>query len=262
MEHKRVLLEGIEVTIAGRPGDSYYDHLGEADDNSLLADVVRLLPADATIFDVGANMGVTAAMMAARLPSARIYCFEPGPEPFEFLTETVRLNGFARVHPLKKALAMEPGRMSFLENKQSAGASHLVTQQTLGGGNEVVSVSTVDLEMEALGLDRLDLIKIDVEGFEIDVIAGARKTLASHRPHVVLEFNSFTMMAFRDVYPRAFLERLIADFPYVYQRQRSSGHLERVFTAAEQLRFIHDNLVHHGCVDDLLCCWAPLSHPG
>jgi FkbM family methyltransferase len=259
-EEKRVVVEGVEVAIVGRPGDPYFDHLGEANDNALLAGAIGRLPHDAVIFDVGANMGVTTALFAKLIPDATIFSFEPDPEPFGYLQATIRANGFSRAQPINKALGAEPGQMSFLHNTGSAGASHLITGQTLGkNANEVVSVSTVDLEMKALDLPRLDFIKIDVEGFETDVLAGARATLAQHRPDIVLEFNSFTMMAFRNLYPRAFLERLIAEFPYVYRYPKAAGRFERVNTKAEQVGFIHDNLIYHGCVDDLLCTWRPIA---
>jgi FkbM family methyltransferase len=257
LQSRKVVLEGVEVAIAGRGDDPYFAHLGEAPDNALLADAVRFLPHSPVIFDVGANMGVTSAILASRLPHATIYSFEPDPEPFSYLTETMRLNGFGHCQPIHIALGARPGELSFLHNTDSSGASHLVTDETLGGGNRVVQVSTVDLEMHRLGVSQLHLIKIDVEGFETDVLAGAGETLRRHQPLVLLEFNSFAMMAFRDVYPRAFLERLTADFPFVY-RHTSAG-LTRVESTADKIHFLHDNLVHKGCVDDLLCAWTPLN---
>jgi len=195
MQHKVVTLEGSEVTFAGRAGDPYFDDLGHHD-NAMLVDALRLLPSDAMILDVGANIGLTTAIMTKRLPNARILSFEPDPEPFGYLRETARLNSFSRVETVNKALAAAPGRTAFHCHPRGAGASHLASGQSLRDGNETVEVSTVDIERASRALARVDLIKIDVEGFEIDVLEGARGTIAADRPYIVIEFNSFTMIAF------------------------------------------------------------------
>ena len=115
----------------------------------------------------------------------------------------------------------------------------------------------MDIERASRALARVDLIKIDVEGFEIDVLEGARDTIAADRPYVAIEFNSFTMIAFRNLNPRTLLEKLTREFPYVYHRK--DGALARLSTAAEQFRFLRDNLIDHGCVDDLLCSWLEIG---
>jgi len=107
MQHKVVTLEGSEVTFAGRAGDPYFDDLGHHD-NAMLVDALRLLPSDAMILDVGANIGFTTAVMTKRLPNARIFSFEPDSEPFGYLRETVRLNNFSKVETVNKALAAAP----------------------------------------------------------------------------------------------------------------------------------------------------------
>jgi len=255
MMSKTVTIEGVSFQIAGRAGDPYFDHLGEGRDNRFLRRVADTLPNEVVIFDVGANMGVTTALLNLCINPAAIYSFEPTPEAFQYLVETVRLNGFQRCYPINIALGAVPGEASFLHNTDSSGASHLVTEQTLGGGNIIVKVSTIDEEVSTRSISRLDLIKIDVEGFESDVLSGSRNTLASLKPKVFLEFNSFAMMCLRDVYPRAFLGRLLSEFPFVY-RMCDDASLARIETQADQINFIHDNLVKHGCVSDLLCCWA------
>ncbi len=255
---KTILVAGKPFLISGRAGDSNFDHLGEGNANAFLSRVAKLLPRDAAIFDVGANMGVTTAILAGNLDNATIYDFEPSPEAFPYLVETLKLNGLTECYPINIALGATVGQLSFLHNTNSSSASHLVTQDSLGAGNATVQVSTIDHEIDSRSIKRLDFIKMDVEGFEIDVLDGAEKTLRTLRPKVFLEFNTFTMMAFRNVYPRAFLERLISQFPYVY-RHRDSGQLSVVRTGAQQIEFIHDNLITKGCVDDLLCCWNAID---
>jgi hypothetical protein len=65
---------------------------------------------------------------------------------------------------------------------------------SLGGSNTRVTVKTVYDVVSEQKLTRLDFIKIDVEGFELDVLEGARNTINQLKPDVFLELNAFTLM--------------------------------------------------------------------
>jgi hypothetical protein len=73
---------------------------------------------------------------------------------------------------------------------------------------------------------------------------------------VFLEFNSFTLIAYGDKNPRRFLEELLARFPYVYCFRGARP--ARIGDGVALLAFLHQNLVEHGCVDDLFCSSVPL----
>ena len=112
---------------------------------------------------------------------------------------------------------------------------------------------TLDAFVDEHDLQRIDLIKIDVEGFEPEVLAGARRTLERFHPSVLLEFNSFTLIAYGNHNPRTLLETLLDTFPHVYRFQ--AGKMIEIRDDASRLAFLHDNLVKHGCVDDLYCSY-------
>ena len=151
------------------------------------------LPPDALIFDVGANIGVTTAIFAAAHAERRVYCFEPSPRAFGHLSRTISENGLSNCTPMQVALGAAPGFVGFMDDPQSASASHLAVEGvTLGGSSISVEVATLDEMVSRLNLAHLDFIKIDVEGFEADVIEGAQQTIKRLRPSVFLEFNSFT----------------------------------------------------------------------
>ena len=196
-----------DIVLHGRSGDPYFDKIviGDRANDFLIAIVARYLPSAAVIFDVGANVGVTSAVFAVSQPAATIYSFEPSPETFGFLCETVR--PFGNVKAFRIAMSDKPGMMRFYDNETSASASHLSTNgNSLGGSSIEVSASTVDQFVKERSLDRVDLIKIDVEGFEPDVISGARQTIERLQPGVFVEVNSFTLIAYRNFNPRAFVE--------------------------------------------------------
>ncbi|HEY1425656.1 MAG TPA: FkbM family methyltransferase [Caulobacteraceae bacterium] len=251
-------LAGRAFEICGRPGDPYFENVALDGSNDFLAwFCANRLARDAVVFDVGANIGVTAVVFAATVTEGAIWCFEPSPAVYPCLLQTLGRNGLDRCRPLPLALGAAPGRLAFYDNPTSASASHLVAgDQTLGPASDNVDVSTIDRVVQERGLERLDLIKIDVEGFETEVLEGAERTLAALKPTVYLEFNSFTLIAYGNRNPRQFLEELLARFDFVYRFE--AGAPRQISGAADVLDFIHDNLVKHGCVDDLLCCFEPL----
>jgi FkbM family methyltransferase len=251
---RQLLFGGREYEVCGRAEDPYFTGISPDDESHAFLRWVctNSLKQDAVILDVGANIGITAIMFAATAPNGRVCCFEPSPSVYPCLLETIARNGLENCRAMPVALAAAAGAGSFFDNPTSASASHLFSQrQTLGDKSHIVDISTVDAFLAAEKIDRLDLIKIDVEGFEPEVLAGAGIALSTLQPSVFLEFNSFTLIAYGDRNPRRFLEELIDTFPYVYRFEQNAVH--QISTSHDVLDFIHDNLVRHGCVDDLFC---------
>ncbi len=101
-------------------------------------------------------------------------------------------------------------------------------------------------------IENLDFVKIDVEGFEYEVITGMKKSIKKFDPVVFIEFNSWTTIAFRNMNPRFLLDFLISNFSYVYSVNKENAELTRILGEESKLSFLHSNLVLHGCVDDLV----------
>jgi hypothetical protein len=85
-----------------------------------------------------------------------------------------------------------------------------------------------------LSLDRLDFMKVDVEGFELEVFAGAKETLATYRPIVFLEMNHWCLNIFRRMSIPEFRERLMEYFPYVY-----------AIDGLDYLDYVDEKNIHH-----------------
>jgi hypothetical protein len=154
------------------------------------------------------------------------------------------------------AAGAEPGSLLFHEAEYGAG-SHLVSGHHLADGAMPavrVPVETLDGVVSSRGLDRLDFLKMDVEGFEPDALAGAAEAIGRFRPVVYIEFNSWTLIAYRNLNPREFLEDLVRRFPHVLAFG-PDGRLEPVGGQHGMLGFLHRNLVERGCVDDLVLCF-------
>jgi len=244
---RNIVFDGESFALVGREGDSYFENA--APDQPFSYAIGKLTPGS-VVFDVGANIGMTAVISARK--AEKVYAFEPDPTVFGLLEKTVAANGGA-VETLNTALGDQEGQLSFFSNSTSASASHLVTAATLGQREATsrVPVTTVDAFVKHSRVERLDLIKIDVEGFEIDVLRGASESIQRFKPAALVEFNAFTMVGFRDVNPRDLLRLLRETFPNVYRFK--AGAPVAIGGDDDALAFIHDNLVSAGCVDDLYC---------
>lgn len=159
-----------------------------------LAVVDRILPPDGVFVDGGAHAGEFTLYAAKRAPRGRVLAFEPMPEVFERLRSNVELNGFDNVSLHAAALSDAAGE---LELFTSAGAriapySDDVVATSFPGLGRDVSASKVprvalDEVLEAEGVRRLDVLKLDVEGGEVLALRGAARSLRAHRPKLILE---------------------------------------------------------------------------
>lgn len=244
------------LTIHGSVGDSYFENINLDDHaNDMLAGALRGLRADAVVLDVGANIGLTAIMAAHH--AALVYAFEPSPNTFALLTRSAAANATpGEIKPVNLAIGAAPGELNFFQDPSSSSASHAITGGTLGRRSTLnVPVTTVDLFAAKHGLDRVDFIKIDIEGFETDALAGAVETIGLFQPSALIEYNAFTMVGFRNMNPRDLLTQIRSLFPYVY-RWRNGPVL--IGSDLDALGFIHDNLVSAGSVEDLYGRFSPL----
>jgi FkbM family methyltransferase len=144
--------------------------------------------------DVGANIGVY-TMLAAKKggSSGKVISLEPIPQMFQQLSEGVRLNGYTNVLVYNVA-AWEQNRQlkMFCSEPQNLGSYGVDINEEKKSGINVQAVRIDDL-MNQLGILRVDLIKIDVEGAELPVLKGAMQTLCRHRPILVLEIDPTLM---------------------------------------------------------------------
>ena len=126
-------------------------------------------PADVYI-DVGANIGTTVIPAATKVTHGRVIAFEPHPRIFSFLQENLRLNGITHVDARNCAVGAEPGWIGFTD-KLTDDQNHPTDQQ------HSLKVPVEILDQVTRDIDRIALIKLDVEGYEKHVVDGGSQTL-------------------------------------------------------------------------------------
>lgn len=131
-------------------------------------------------FDVGANVGLYSLLLASALGSSgQVIAFEPERESFEHLKQNLKLNRAGNVRPFQKALGYEDGRAQLYLRGGNADST-LVWSPTLSyAGQQTVHVVQGDAFVEGQNLPLPRIIKVDVEGYEWQVLRGLRRTLAA-----------------------------------------------------------------------------------
>ena len=143
----------------------------------------------ALVFDVGANIGAYTVLFAQWTGAAgRVVACEPSPPSIAGLREQVRLNGVSdRVDIVEAAVSERPGSAAF-DCGGSSGTNALVPDAESGAHVIRVETTSLDAFCAARGLHP-SVVKIDVEGAELDVLRGARETLARPGVDVFVEFH-------------------------------------------------------------------------
>jgi FkbM family methyltransferase len=139
---------------------------------------------DRVSLDVGANKGVYAYAMLAH--SAAVHAFEPNPKLFAMLQRWAR--GRVQLHPI--ALSSTSGDADLLVPRTKAGYSNQgasLSSVKVKGAHGTVRVDAVRLD--EMNLPPIGFIKIDVEGFELEVLKGAAQTLRRDRPNLLIEIE-------------------------------------------------------------------------
>jgi len=187
--------------LRGRARLTWWAHLFKAlarQHHTELIPILRpVLPPDGIVFDVGAHAGQMAKLFALMAPEGHVHAFEPGAYALSILRPMVRLKGRGRISIDPIAFGAKPGTLTLSTPIKKSGSLGFGLSH-LGGGGEgdnvfrhEVAVETVDRYVATQGLKRLDLIKADIEGWEMQLLLGATETLAKLRPVVFLEAVDF-----------------------------------------------------------------------
>jgi FkbM family methyltransferase len=148
----------------------------------------------AVCWDLGTHHGIyTVGLALAVGPSGQIAGFEPDPESFARCARHVRMNKLTRVKLFNAAVSDTDGSSELMIYSAGRGTptSHLAYEDETGVGAVRLRVATVRLDTLVAKGEILPprLIKVDVEGHGARALAGARETLAAHRPAIVMSFH-------------------------------------------------------------------------
>ncbi|WP_230411439.1 FkbM family methyltransferase [Collimonas humicola] len=141
------------------------------------------------VIEAGANLGSHTVCLSRLVgDGGSVIAFEPARHTFQLLCANLVANGCINVMAMQKAVGAESGEVEFplLDPRQGWNFGGASLKWPWADKTERVSCTTLD----ALGLERLDFIKADVEGCELELLAGAGASILRHRPVVYVEINN------------------------------------------------------------------------
>lgn len=144
-----------------------------------LEKLTEILPPGSIVFDVGANKGDYSLAALEILKPSRIYAFEPSAAAFKSLRSTVDSE---IVEPVKLALGSQPGEAILHNASPGASIGSILDlrdpfESFDPSFDEGIEVTTIDIFCDKNSIGQIGLLKIDVEGLELDVLRGAQKMI-------------------------------------------------------------------------------------
>jgi FkbM family methyltransferase len=141
-----------------------------------------------TIIDVGSNIGLHSISWARDIHDAKIISIEPSPITSELLKKNINANKLSKkITVVTKAISNKQGNLDFYHCEDDAYSSLKDTKRKKVKKIFKIEVDTLDNIVDQLKLSKVDFIKIDVEGFDSEVIEGGVKTINFYKPDIFIE---------------------------------------------------------------------------
>lgn len=187
----------------------------------------QLIPPGGVVFDVGANIGAHTVLFAERVGSdGKVVAFEPQRVVFQTLCANVAMRSLMNVDCYWAAVGESEGVVSVVDIDYRIDNNFGGISMDLPGPSYQVGKVRLD---GFKNLNRLDFLKIDVEGMESDVIQGAQETIRKHRPIIYVENDrpEQSEKLIRAIYALGY--RMYWHAPYLYRTDNPFGNPENVY---------------------------------
>lgn len=211
-----------------------------------------------TCVDVGANIGLTTLLLDQIISGGKIFSFEPHPKTFSQLERNTIHNKTGRneIELFQFGLGSSNQELKFRDIDRYNTGNSILTEGSLAEQVQAtitVPVRKLDDFEEIVG--DVHLIKIDVEGFELDVLKGGKRVVDKAQA-VLIEFNHWCLSSIARILPVDALESIFAVFEAVFVFDAVQKRFKRITTGQEKWGFLHKNMVNFN-VNDLLCTNSP-----
>lgn len=184
--------------------------------------LARLVRPGMTVIDIGANVGCHACPLAKLVDPGKVVAFEPMPWARRKLRRNLELNGFTNVVVEELALsdAELPAQSVHFRSSWRVGRPGESDHEDPSSRPLVeVGFATLDSYVKGHNLHSIDVIKLDVDGYELKVLRGAIETLQRFNPVIVLELGWFTLSSVGDSLPD--LVRFLSSLGYIIHEEKT-----------------------------------------
>jgi FkbM family methyltransferase len=149
------------------------------------------LKAGDIFMDIGANIGCY-TMIASKIVGSEgeIHAFEPVSKVFDKLLFNIQLNNLSNISTNRKAVYETSGTLEFfVSSRENEGMSSIFRHDTESGEIEKVKAISIDEYVEKMNIQRIDMMKIDIEGAEIFALKGMKNTIKRFKPIIIMELS-------------------------------------------------------------------------
>ena len=249
-------LAGRMLEFEGEEADYYFQNLPEvsqgAGERHLLRFAARHLHPTSTCLDIGARIGLTTAILALACPKGHVYAFEPSPKRAMHLRQNMTVNALSNTTVVERALGATCTKGPIARASPSANLAIVRDRdrQRSSDYDARTMMETIDNWSATLG-SPIDFVNLNVEGYEAHILAGGAETIARDRPVIFMEFNSVAISFAARRSPLSFAETIWKLFD-VFEVDGDG-----VLSALDVRLFVLNNMLRHGCVDDIVLDLKP-----
>ena len=158
-----------------------------ADKDTFLNNILRFVQPHDVVLDIGVNIGFYLLNFAKKANQGIVYGFEPNPTVFEFAKKNCNLNQFKHVKLSNIGLGHLASSFQMTQINDNVGMKKIVPQSS--SGSFTVQVQRLDDFVNQDNITKVDVMKIDVEGFEMNVLLGAEEVIEKHKPFLFIEID-------------------------------------------------------------------------
>ncbi len=188
---------------------------------------LTLLKTNTNFIDIGANVGYYSLAAAAKFKGISVMSFEPSSNTFLKFQRNIELNRLKNITPFQQAISDKPKeQVLYVSGQDNTGMSGFQKAENFTGKTELVSCTTIDLYISKTNLHKLDIVKIDIEGAEMNVLKGMTDTIINHQPVLLIEICAETLQKFN--YTPADIHQFLARFHYRGYKTEKANILEKL----------------------------------
>jgi FkbM family methyltransferase len=180
----RILMNLDPLDVRSVPFSALADGSYEPFQSDILVDLGKI---SEFFLDIGANMGFYSLALAMENPKLHVESFEPQPKVFRILEENILLNKLeGRISARNIGLGQKTDYLTmYVPQFTGSGGGSFINHHASEG--EAIQLQVPVLILNEINLNKIDLMKVDVEGFEFDVIMGSSEVIHRDKPTIVIE---------------------------------------------------------------------------
>jgi FkbM family methyltransferase len=168
---------------------AHYLYFGFKDSSHIK--LYTLVKKDNLVLDIGTNFGTTILQFARIIGKDGLaYGFEPDPTNFSICQNNIKLNKFSNIRVENLGVGSKDDTLLLVVDSEYNRGMNKISLENNGKESFFVKIICIDDWVESKNITQVDLIKIDVEGFEMEVLKGAEKTLKTFKPLLFIELDN------------------------------------------------------------------------